>query len=115
MQSLLDLFHQLTNVRELVRVGGYVGRTAIIFAETGLLFGFFLPGDSLLVTAGIFSAAGALDVVTVIAILSVAAVSGDQLGYWIGLTTGPKVFSREDSIFFHKRHAERAQQFYDRH
>ena len=112
---ILQFLHQLYDVRGLIEWGGLVMLTGIVFAETGLLFGFFLPGDSLLVTAGIFAAAGALDVVTVIAILSVAAVSGDQLGYWIGLTTGPKIFSREDSIFFHKRHAERAQQFYDRH
>jgi membrane-associated protein len=112
---ILQLLHQLYDVRGIIEWGGLVMLTAIVFAETGLLFGFFLPGDSLLVTAGIFAAAGALDVTTVIAFLTVAAVSGDQLGYWIGFTTGPKVFRREDSIFFHKRHAERAQRFYDRH
>jgi len=111
----LELLHRLYDVRGIIEWGGLVLLTVIIFTETGLLFGFFLPGDSLLVTAGIFAAAGALDIVTVLAVLSVAAVSGDQLGYWIGLTTGPRIFSREDSIFFHKRHAERAQKFYDRH
>jgi membrane-associated protein len=113
--SVLQLLHQLYDVRGLIEWGGLLLLTAIVFTETGLLFGFFLPGDSLLVTAGIFAAAGALDLLTVMIVLSVAAVAGDQLGYWIGLKTGPKIFSREDSIFFHKRHAERAQRFYDRH
>jgi membrane-associated protein len=100
---------------DLIRWGGYVFLVAVVFTETGLLIGFFLPGDSLLVTAGIFAAAGTLDLFTVLVVLSIAAVSGDQLGYWIGLTSGPKIFNREDSWFFHKRHAERAQRFYDRH
>jgi len=112
---ILGLLHQLYDVRALIEWGGLFMLTLIIFTETGLLFGFFLPGDSLLVTAGIFAAAGALDVVTVIALLTVAAVSGDQLGYYLGSTIGPKIFRREDSLFFHKRHAERAQRFYDRH
>lgn len=112
---ILQFLHQLYDVRGLIEWGGLLLLTVIVFTETGLLFGFFLPGDSLLVTAGIFAAAGALDLLTVITVLSVAAVAGDQLGYWIGLTTGPKIFSRDDSIFFHKRHAERAQRFYDRH
>jgi len=112
---LLQLVHQLYDVRGLIEWGGLLMLTGIIFTETGLLLGFFLPGDSLLVTAGIFAAAGSLDLLTVLVVLSVAAVSGDQLGYWIGLTTGPKIFTREDSLFFHKRHAERAQRFYDRH
>src|SRR6185369_17596903 len=112
---LFQLIHQLYDVRGLIEWGGLLMLTVIIFTETGLLFGFFLPGDSLLVTAGIFAAAGTLDLFTVLVVLSIAAVSGDQLGYWIGLTSGPKIFNREDSWFFHKRHAERAQRFYDRH
>jgi membrane-associated protein len=111
---LLQLIHQLYDVRGLIEWGGLLMLTVIVFTETGLLFGFFLPGDSLLVTAGIFAAAGSLDLFTVL-ISSVSAVSGHQLGYWIGLTTGPKIFNREDSLFFHKRHAERAQRFYERH
>ena len=111
----IQLLHQLYDVRGIIEWGGLVMLTVIIFTETGLMFGFFLPGDSLLVTAGIFAAAGALDITTVVAVLTVAAVSGDQLGYYLGRTIGPRIFNREDSLFFHKRHAERAQRFYDRH
>src|SRR3954454_13671706 len=115
MQSLLDLFHQLTNVRELVRVGGYVGLTAIVFAESGLLVGFFLPGDSLIVTAGLLSAHGFLDVYLMGLILSVAAVTGDSVGYAIGKAAGPKIFTRESSIFFNRKHLTRAHAFYEKH
>jgi membrane-associated protein len=115
IDSLTQLLHQVYDVRGLIEWGGLVLLTVIVFTETGLMFGFFLPGDSLLVTAGIFAAAGHLDVFTVVLVLSVAAVTGDQLGYWIGLRAGPRVFSREDSLFFHRKHALRAQAFYDRH
>ena len=117
MQSLLDLFHQLTNVRELVRVGGYVGLTAIIFAETGLLVGFFLPGDSLLVTAGLLSAQPqfGLNVYALGALLTVAAIVGNSLGYVIGRATGPRLFTRDDSLLFKKKHLYRAQEFYAKH
>jgi membrane-associated protein len=117
MQSLLDLFHQLTNVRELVRVGGYVGLTAIIFAETGLVVGFFLPGDSLLVTAGLLSAQPqfGLNVYLLGAILTLAAIIGNSLGYVIGRATGPRLFTRDDSLLFKKRHLYRAQEFYKKH
>jgi membrane-associated protein len=113
--SILQLVHQLYDVRALIEWGGLALLTVVIFTETGLMFGFFLPGDSLLVTAGIFAAAGALDIRAVIALLTVAAVSGDQLGFYLGATIGPRIFNREDSLFFHRRHAERAQRFYERH
>ncbi len=115
LDSILSLLHQLYDVRGIVEWGGLALLTVIVFTETGLMFGFFLPGDSLLVTAGIFAAAGTLDIVSVVALLTVAAVSGDQLGYYLGWKIGPRIFNREDSLFFHRRHAERAQQFYDRH
>jgi len=117
MQSLLDLFHQLTNVRELVRVGGYVGLTAIIFAETGLLVGFFLPGDSLLVTAGLLSAQPqfGLNLYLLGAILTVAAILGNTVGYAIGRATGPRLFTRDDSLLFKKKHLYRAHAFYEKH
>lgn len=111
----LHLLHQLYDVRGIIEWGGLALLTVIVFTETGLMFGFFLPGDSLLVTAGIFAAAGTLDITTVVGVLTVAAVTGDQLGYYLGRSIGPRIFNREDSIFFHKRHAERAQKFYDRH
>ena len=117
MQSLLDLFHQLTNVRELVRVGGYVGLTAIIFAETGLLVGFFLPGDSLIVTAGLLSAQPqfGLNVYVLGVLLTLAAIIGNTVGYAIGRATGPRLFTRDDSLLFKKKHLYRAQDFYQRH
>jgi membrane-associated protein len=117
MHSLLDLFHQLTNVRELVRVGGYVGLTAIIFAETGLLIGFFLPGDSLIVTAGLLSAQQqfGLNVYVLGVLLTLAAIIGNTVGYAIGRATGPRLFTRDDSLLFKKKHLYRAQDFYQKH
>src|SRR5215207_8323049 len=116
MQSLLDLFHQLTDVRELVRVGGYVGLTAIIFAETGLLIGFFLPGDSLLVTAGLLATTKQLfNIWTLGAALTAAAIVGNTVGYYFGRAAGPKLFRRDDSLLFKRKHLERARDFYERH
>lgn len=96
---------------------GYFGLTLIIFAETGLLVGFFLPGDSLLVTAGLLAAdpAFGLNVWLLGAILTVAAIVGDTVGYNIGRISGPHIFSREDSLFFNKKHLIRAQAFYEKH
>ena len=117
MQSLLDLFHQLTDVQQLVRLGGYVGLTAIIFAETGLLVGFFLPGDSLLVTAGLLSSQPqfGLNIWVLGALLTVAAIVGNSVGFAIGFYTGPRLFTRDDSLLFKKRHLFRAHEFYERH
>ena len=117
MDSLLDLFHQLTDVQQLVQVGGYVGLTAIIFAETGLLIGFFLPGDSLLVTAGLLSSQPkfGLNMWLLGVLLTVAAIAGNTLGYWIGRYTGPKLFTRDDSLLFRKKHLFQAHAFYEKH
>jgi membrane-associated protein len=117
MQTLLDLFHQLTDVQHLVQVGGYVGLTAIIFAETGLLVGFFLPGDSLLVTAGLLAARPqfGLNVWLLGLLLTVAATLGNTLGYAIGRYSGPRLFKRDDSLLFKKKHLFRAQEFYQKH
>src|SRR3954469_24578837 len=117
MQTLLDLFHQLTDVRHLVQVGGYVGLTAIIFGETGLLVGFFLPGDSLLVTAGLLSAQPqfGLNGWLLGLLLTVAAILGNSLGYVIGRYSGPRLFTRDDSLLFKKKHLYRAQDFYQKH
>jgi membrane-associated protein len=116
MQSLLDFLHRLRDVRGLIAWGGYVGLTAIIFAETGLLVGFFLPGDSLLVTAGLLAATtGALNVWLLGLLLTVASIVGNTVGYGIGHTAGPRLFTREDSLFFNKKHLYRAHQFYERH
>jgi len=115
MEFLWDLFHRIYDVEFLVRTGGLVALIVIVFVETGLLVGFFLPGDSLLVTAGIFAARGDLDLVMLNASLSLAAIAGDSVGYGIGVKTGPKIFTREDSLFFNRKHLISAKEFYDRH
>jgi membrane-associated protein len=116
MQSLLDFLHRIRDVRGLIAWGGYVGLTIIIFAETGLLVGFFLPGDSLLVTAGLLAATtGALNVWMLGLLLTVASIIGNTVGYAIGDAAGPRLFTREDSLFFNKKHLYRAHEFYERH
>lgn len=115
METLWDLFHQIYDVEFLVRAGGLLALTAIVFVETGLLVGFFLPGDSLLVTAGIFAAKGDLNMWTLNITLSLAAIAGDSVGYAIGAKTGPKIFTREDSFFFHRKHLITAKEFYDKY
>jgi membrane-associated protein len=115
MEFLWNLFHQIYDVEFLVRAGGLLALIAIVFVETGLLVGFFLPGDSLLVTAGIFAARGDLDMWTLNLTLSLAAIAGDSVGYAIGAKTGPKIFTREDSLFFHRKHLITAKEFYDKY
>ncbi len=87
----------------------------IVFTETGLFVGFFLPGDSLLVTAGIFAAAGMLNVYYLVILGSICAVVGDQVGYFIGRSAGQALYTREDSFFFRKSHLERAHEFYEKY
>ncbi|HEX9143181.1 MAG TPA: VTT domain-containing protein [Candidatus Binatia bacterium] len=115
MEFVWDLFHRIYDVEFLVRTGGLLVLVIIVFTETGLLLGFFLPGDSLLVTAGIFAARGDLDLITLNTSLSLAAIAGDTVGYGIGARTGPKIFTREDSLFFNRKHLISAKKFYDRH
>ncbi|MFL5487720.1 MAG: DedA family protein [Gemmatimonadaceae bacterium] len=115
MQTISDFFHRFSNLPDLVQWAGLVGIAAIIFSETGLLVGVFLPGDSLLVTAGLFAARGFLNVFALAPVLTVAAICGNSVGYFIGRSTGPRIFSRETSLFFNKKHAIRAHEFYERH
>ena len=115
MDFLWDLFHKIYDVESLVRVGGLVGLTLIVFVETGLLIGFFLPGDSLLVTAGLFAARGDLEVVPTIVALSIAAIVGDTVGYNIGARAGPKLFTRPNSLLFNRKHLITTKEFYERH
>jgi membrane-associated protein len=115
MHSLGDLWHQYSDPTALIMWGGYVALTIIIFAETGLLIGFFLPGDSLLVSAGLIAARGTLDVWLMCALLTVAAILGQTVGYAIGKAAGPRLFAREDSLFFKRSHLQRAQAFYEKH
>ncbi|HEX3695441.1 MAG TPA: VTT domain-containing protein [Polyangia bacterium] len=120
MQSLLDLFHRIYDVQGIVRWGGLIALVAVIFSETGLLVGFFLPGDSLLVTAGLFCTSAdpgqipLLNIVTLNLAVMVAAIVGDTVGYWIGAKSGPKLFSREQSLLFSKKHLLRTKEFYER-
>ena len=115
MEWVVDLLHKIYDVEGIIRWGGLLMLVAIVFAETGLMIGFFLPGDSLLVTAGIFAAAGHLDVVGLLLWVTLAAVLGDQLGYYIGYRTGPRIFRREDSLLFKRDHLMRAKAFYEKH
>jgi len=115
MDWLKELFHKLTDVETLVRVGGLTAMTAIVFAETGLMVGFFLPGDSLLVTAGVFAAAGQLNIWTLNALLVVAAIAGDTVGYWFGRRVGQALFKRPKSLLFNPAHLRRAHDFYEKH
>jgi membrane-associated protein len=115
MEWLKEIFHKLTDVETLIRVGGLTAMAATIFAETGLMIGFFLPGDSLLVTAGVFAAAGQLNIWTLNALLIVAAIAGDTVGYWFGRRVGPALFKRPKSLLFNPDHLRRAHDFYQKH
>lgn len=115
MDQLREFFANLSDLPALIKWAGYFGLTAIVFSETGLLIGFFLPGDSLLVTAGLFSSRGLFNVYLLGLLLNVAAAAGNSTGYWIGRMTGPRIFTREDSLLFNKKHVYRAQAFYARH
>lgn len=98
-----------------VWVSAFVALNLIVFTETGLFFGFFLPGDSLLVTAGIVAQVSDWNVLLLISTLCVSAIVGDTVGYWIGAKAGPAIFRRPDSRFFKRGHLLAAKEFYDRH
>ncbi|MEA2901105.1 MAG: rane-associated protein [Actinomycetota bacterium] len=98
----------------LIEAFGTLGLFAIVFAESGLLFGFFLPGDSLLFTAGLLASQGALNFPLIVVGCAVAAIAGDQVGYVIGRKAGPALFRRPDSRFFHKKNVERAKAYFDK-
>jgi membrane-associated protein len=99
----------------LIQWGGYVLLVAIVFAETGLLIGCFLPGDSLLVTAGLLAAAGHLNIWWINVLLMPAAIIGDSVGYAIGARLGPRIFTREKSLLFNPKHVERTRRFYEKY
>lgn len=109
------LIHKLYNVQNLVQSGGPLLVCSIVFVETGLFVGFFLPGDSLLVTAGVFAGAGQISLAWLLLPASLCAVAGDQLGYFIGRKAGRNLYNREDSRFFKKTHLQRAHEFYEKH
>ncbi len=106
LDAILHFFHSLYNaegLKELIRSGGAPLICAIVFVETGFFVGFFLPGDSLLVTAGIFSAAGVIPLKWLLLPVMLCAIVGDQIGYWIGRSTGAALYRREDSFFFRRK------------
>ncbi len=115
MEFVLELVSGRYALDDLIRWGGYVVLVAIVFTETGLLVGFFLPGDSLLITAGLVAAAGGLNIWWLNVLLIVAAVAGDSVGYSIGWRIGPRLFTREKSLLFNPKHVQRTRDFYARH
>lgn len=103
------------DLKELITTVGYIGLFSIVFAESGLFFGFFLPGDSLLVTAGLLATQGFLNIYLLMFLLPIAAIGGDSVGYWFGKKFGPKIFQKEKSLLFDKKHLEKAHAFYEKH
>lgn len=99
----------------IVKTAGYFGITGILFAESGLFIGFFLPGDSLLFTAGFLASQGYLRIAPLMILSFFAAVAGDSVGYAFGRRVGPAIFKKKDSLLFHKDHLERARVFYEQH
>jgi len=115
MDLIQSFFHTVYNVPELIRIVGQYGLPLIIFAETGLLIGFFLPGDSLLITAGLFAARGDLSLPLLIVTLIPAAILGNATGYQIGKRTGKALYSRPDSLLFRREHVRMTHEYYERH
>ena len=115
MEFLLEVASGRYALDDLIRWGGYAVLVAIVFTETGLLVGFFLPGDSLLITAGLVAGTGGLNIWWLNLLLIAAAIAGDSAGYAIGFKAGPRIFTREDSVLFHRRHLIRTREFYERH
>ncbi len=118
MESAIEFLKSLYNPEkliELIRSGGYFVLAAIVFAETGLFIGFFLPGDSLLFTAGLVASQGFFNVGYLMLLLSVMAIVGDAVGYGIGHRAGVALYKREDSFWFRRKHLLYAKEFYDKH
>lgn len=117
MNEIIDFFKTVMSPEKVIAWGGFTALIIIIFAETGLLIGFFLPGDSLLLTAGLLVSQDILkvDILILNVVLMLAAIIGDTVGYWFGRKTGEKIFSREDSRLFKKKYLLKAQEFYERH
>lgn len=109
----MDFLH--FDLINLIKTTGYLGLFAIIFAESGLFIGFFLPGDSLLFTAGFLASQGFLDIEPLIVITAAAAILGDNFGYTFGKKIGPRIFKKKDSLLFHKDNLEKARVFYEKH
>ena len=123
VHAILDFLRTLTDPERLIQLlsgilagwPGYALLFAIVFSETGLLVGFFLPGDSLLFTVGVVAGAGDLNIVIVNLVLMAAAIIGDTTGFWLGRMTGPRIFDRPNSRLFKRQHLERTQKFYEKY
>jgi membrane-associated protein len=123
IQFALDVWRSLTDPEKLIHLlsavltgwAGYALLAGVVFAETGLLVGLFLPGDSLLFTVGVVAGAGQLDIVSICIVLTVMSVLGDQSGYFLGYRTGPAIFRRPDSLLFKQEYVARTQAFYEKH
>ncbi|NDJ12290.1 MAG: hypothetical protein EBY17_14020 [Acidobacteriia bacterium] len=123
MADILDFLKSLYNAERLLGMVrllmssplGVLGLCGIVFAETGLLVGFFLPGDSLLFSIGVASGAASLNVYLLGGLLMLAAIIGDNVGYFLGRQAGPRIFNRPKSKFFHPDHLKRTEEFYDKY
>ena len=118
LDAILHFFHSLFDpdgLRELIRAGGAPLICTIVFIETGFFVGFFLPGDSLLVTAGILSAGSVIPLRWLLIPVMLCAIVGDQIGYWIGRSAGAALYRRKDSLFFRRSHLQRAHDFYEKY
>jgi membrane-associated protein len=113
LESIRHLLHSIYDVEGIIRTGGPLLVCLIVFVETGFLVGFFLPGDSLLVTAGILSAAGDIPLKWLLLPVMMCAIVGDQIGYWIGRAAGSSLYRRKDSLLFRRRHLQQAHNFYE--
>jgi len=115
MEFLYEILTGAYSLDALIQWGGYILLVAIVFTETGLLVGLFLPGDSLLITAGLLAGAGILNIWWLNALLIAAAIVGDSTGYAIGARLGPRIFTREKSLLFNPKHVVRTQRFYEKY
>lgn len=115
VEELIGLLKKIHDVKAIVQWGGLTMISLIVFVETGLFVGFFLPGDSLLVTAGIFARTGHLSLGTLLTIVPLCAIIGDQVGYIIGRKAGEALYSRPDSLVFKRAHLKRAHDFYEKY
>ena len=123
IQALLEFLRTLTTPERLIHLlstvltgwYGYAALCGIVFSETGLLIGFFLPGDSLLFTVGVVAGAGQLNIVAINILLMISAVAGNATGYSLGRRAGPRVFNRPDSLLFKQEHLRKTQAFYEKH
>jgi len=123
IQPLLEFLRTLTTPERLIHLlstvltgwYGYAALCGIVFSETGLLIGFFLPGDSLLFTVGVVAGAGQLNIVAINVLLMISAVTGNATGYSLGRRAGPRVFNRPDSLLFKQEHLRKTRIFYEKH